>query len=114
MQRFPGLLDGDLRLRIMGLFTSLFATALRQCALHRRFCVLDNGYIGAVPAGCQEGDLVFVIEGAQTPFILRHSVMKDRDRIIDATYELVGECYIHGMMDGEMMTTGELKGIVLV
>ena len=114
VQRFPGLLDGDLRLQIIGLFTSLFATALKQCTLHRRFCVLDNGYIGAVPAGSQEGDLVFVIEGTQTPFVLRHSVRKDGDRIIDETYELVGEGYMHGMMDGEMMTTAELKGIVLV
>ncbi|KFY02923.1 hypothetical protein O988_01811 [Pseudogymnoascus sp. VKM F-3808] len=114
VKRFPGLLDGDLRLQIMDLFSSLFATALKQCTLHRRFCVLDNGYIGAVPAGSQKGDLVFVIEGAETPFVLRHSVRKDGDHIIDSTYELIGECYVHGMMDGEMMTSGDLKGIVLV
>jgi hypothetical protein len=62
----------------------------------RRFTVTEDDYMGLVPAGTQPGDLVCIIFGAQTPFLLRPAVC--------GTYKIVGECYIHGMMDGEMVS----------
>jgi hypothetical protein len=51
-----------------------------------------------VPAGTREGDLVCVLYGVGVPLVTR--AMKEReDRRQE--YELVGECYIHGIMDGE-------------
>jgi hypothetical protein len=63
---------------------------------HRRFCVTAAGFMGLIPSGSKSGDLVCIIEGAPTPFILRSET--------NGNYSLVGECYMHGMMDGGMVT----------
>jgi hypothetical protein len=75
-------------------------TKYRTTFIHtgRRFAVTENGYMGLVPAGTQYGDLVCIIYGAQTPFLLRPRP--------GGNYLIVGECYIHGMMDGEMASDG--------
>ncbi len=51
-----------------------------------------------MPEGTQEGDMVCVVFGAKTPFILR----KQEDN-----YVLVGECYMHGLMNGQAL---EMEG----
>ena len=57
----------------------------------------EEGVYGQVPHGSRTGDLVAIILGAKTPYVLRHcGKVKD-------SFELVGECYMDGMMDGEMM-----------
>jgi hypothetical protein len=70
-----------------------------------QFYVTSSGQIGAVhPASsAQVGDMVFVLFGGNTPFILR----KGREH-----YQLMGPCYQHGLMDGEAIAgwrTGKYK-----
>jgi hypothetical protein len=75
-----------------------FRSALCYGTFGRRFCTLRDGSIGMVPAGTREGDLVCVLYGVGVSLVIR--AMKEReDRRQE--YELVGECYIHGIMDGE-------------
>ena len=50
------------------------------------------GYLGLVPHGTKEGDIVFVVMGADVPYVLRP---------YDDGYELIGEAYVQGVMDGE-------------
>lgn len=46
--------------------------------------------------------------GSQIPFILRHDfAARSAGGQGRTTYKLVGECYMHGMMDGEMMASHE-------
>lgn len=52
------------------------------------------GYVGRFPLAAQAGDKVMILEGGFTPFLLR-PVEGDR------TFKLVGECYVHGIMNGE-------------
>jgi hypothetical protein len=66
----------------------------------RRFCVTAEGRIGIVPYNTRDGDVVAVLYGAEVPFIIRP---KDTEEV---QFELVGECYIHGLMDGEALTLG--------
>jgi hypothetical protein len=61
----------------------------------RRFCVTEKGYIGLVPPHTELGDKVCVVFGASTPFLLRDAG--------EGKHALVGECYMHAMMDGEMV-----------
>jgi hypothetical protein len=49
--------------------------------------------------GKREGDVVFLIRGAEVPFVLR-PLGKENGR---KRFQLVGEAYIHGFMDGEIM-----------
>jgi hypothetical protein len=56
--------------------------------------VSSTGWLGLAPHGTREGDVVFVAVGADVPYILR---------ACEDGYELIGECYVQGIMDGEAM-----------
>ena len=60
----------------------------------RVFFTTTTGYVGLAPHGTIEGDLVFVVMGVDVPYILRP---------YDDGYELVGEAYVQGIMDGEVI-----------
>jgi hypothetical protein len=59
--------------------------------------------LGIGPKGMQAGDVIMVPEGAQTPFVYRR--VDDGGDAGPGGYTrygyLVGECYIHGLMDGD-------------
>ena len=73
--------------------TQPFLTAFEPVAKDRRFCVTKNGCMGLVPKRAAEGDRLCVFLGGAAPFVIRKNV--------SGHYSLVGECYIHGSMDGE-------------
>ncbi|KAI0418320.1 heterokaryon incompatibility protein-domain-containing protein [Xylaria grammica] len=58
----------------------------------RRFAGTDGGLIGWVPEETVEGDMVVIPYGSRVPFVVRGDG-KGR-------YRLIGECYVHGLMDG--------------
>lgn len=57
----------------------------------------EDGHLGAGLFSIREGDLICVLLGGKTPFVLRPDT---------GHYVLVGECYVHGMMKG-----GNLKNV---
>jgi hypothetical protein len=70
----------------------------------RRFIITEKGYLGLAPFQAEVGDLVYVLFGGKTPYILRKS---SEDRFL-----MIGSSYIHGLMDGqavEMMRLGSLQ-----
>jgi hypothetical protein len=62
---------------------------------HRRFCSTDSGRLGWVPGATAIGDVVCILNGGRVPFVLRPAN--------SGIYTWVGECYIHGIMEGEAM-----------
>jgi hypothetical protein len=67
-------------------------TAFITFARCRRFFITRNGYIGLAPSAAQEEDFVCVLLRCSVPVVLR----REMDH-----YIFVGECYMHGIMDGE-------------
>ncbi len=65
---------------------------------HRRPYVGKGGYIGIGPKFMAPGDLICVLYGAFVPFVLRPVRRDGKER-----YEVVGECYCDGIMDGEAL-----------
>lgn len=63
---------------------------------NRRLLRTRRGMLAFGPASAQAGDQIWLIRDARTPFIL-HPVPND------TTYTLVGDCYVHGFMHGEML-----------
>jgi hypothetical protein len=59
----------------------------------RRFCATEGRYLGWVPKTTQAGDLIAVLQGGAVPMVLR--------RRSTGQYDVLGDCYIHGIMDGE-------------
>jgi hypothetical protein len=59
----------------------------------RKFCLAGDKFMGLVPEHTQPGEAVTIMLGASTPYIIREYGLGQSSR-------LVGECYMHGMMDG--------------
>jgi hypothetical protein len=60
------------------------------------FCTTEKGYMALVPDVTQPGDVICVLYGGYTPFVLR-SVRGENDR---DSMTLIGPAYVHGFMDG--------------
>ena len=80
----------------------------------RQFCVTQSGYMGLVPRLSRVGDVIVVFHGAGTPHILRKRSSEDKKVVDDEkeSFELVGECYVHGLMDGQ--AAGEESVFIIV
>jgi hypothetical protein len=77
---------------------------LRLCGesiANKRVVVTSSGRLGLVPAETQRGDRVCLIMGLDVPFVLRTSNFD--------SYILIGEAYIHGAMDGEILVNGNIR-----
>lgn len=61
----------------------------------RRFCVTWNDRFSWVPYEAKENDQICIIQGARIPYVIREQG--------NGQFTLVGECYIHGFMDGQAL-----------
>ena len=61
-----------------------------------------QGMLGAGLPLIEPGDEVWFIYGANTPVVLR-----PEERL--GMFKIVGECYLHGCMQGELFKSGELR-----
>ena len=62
---------------------------------NRSFFVTKRGYIGIGPDTTKAGDIVCTLFGSTVPFILRAVEGSEK-------FRLLGESYVHGIMDGEL------------
>ena len=60
----------------------------------RRPISVSGTYLGIGPCDTEPGDLIFIPLGSDVPYVLRRNNEDDKLR-------LVGEAYLHGIMDGE-------------
>lgn len=56
-----------------------------------------NGFVGVGPAAMETDDSISILAGGSLPCVLRP--VPDAARL--NTFELVGSCYVHGIMDGQ-------------
>jgi hypothetical protein len=73
-----------------------YSAAMRLSITKRAFFITNNGRIGLGPVSMQESDEIYVLPGGKMPFVLRRIPHQN------AAFSLVGECYLHGCMDGQM------------
>ncbi|KAF2785869.1 HET-domain-containing protein [Melanomma pulvis-pyrius CBS 109.77] len=88
--------------------TYLVEEGLRHL-FNQRFIRTESGKIGLASAVTQVGDMSCIFVGVSVPFVLKESP--------NERYKLVGECYIHNVMDGEMMAgldAGEFEEKIIV
>ena len=90
--------------------SSLFQMALNVNLSGRQAFITHGGRAGLTSPETLEGDLVCIILGATTPFILREDIVRDGEQCM---YRLVGESYVHGLMDGKGLELGPVQDIVL-
>ncbi len=90
-------------------------------------------FLGLAPSKAREGDLICILYGCSVPVVLRKVAREASDdnpispmtwtgsneEIIPRTsssksnhyYKFIGECYIHGMMDGEALRHQRIRGL---
>lgn len=110
---------------------SSYIANFQQATTNRRFFVTENGRMGLAPLDSEPGDLVCLIVKSSVPFILRSCRRGDIDTSSasyssplgqepesnnqpEDSFELVGECYCHGMMEGEELMPPLLRDLILV
>ena len=64
----------------------------------RRFCMSESGRMGWIPEAGKKGDFISVLHGCFLPVLLRPK---------GNAYEVIGTCYIHGIMDGEAVAAAQ-------
>jgi hypothetical protein len=74
------------------------------------FCT-QKGFIGLGPAGLKIGDDVCCIDGTITPFLLRAT---SSDQTKYKPYRLIGEAFVHGLMNGEGRRLGDEERVTLI
>jgi hypothetical protein len=69
-----------------------------QVCWNRSLFITLKGYMGLGPSPLQLGDIVCILFGGIVPFILRPK---------NGYYQLVGDAYVHGIMEGEAIQKWE-------
>lgn len=69
--------------------------------------------MGLAPPSTREQDLIYILRGANTPYVLRRVANTNQDDN-STQFTLVGEAYVHGGMNGEILihnrgSDGEIK-----
>ncbi|RYP09262.1 hypothetical protein DL764_001389 [Monosporascus ibericus] len=80
-----------------------WSRAATGASSNRRFARTTKGYYVMGPQAMEKGDIVCVLFGGKMPFCLRPCLGS-------RYYLLVGECYVHGFMNGEAIAMLE-KGV---
>ncbi|KAH7371857.1 hypothetical protein BKA64DRAFT_689639 [Cadophora sp. MPI-SDFR-AT-0126] len=65
---------------------------VQQCTCNRRLLLTQNGYLGIGPKALQSDDQIWILFGARTPIAFRPN---------SDYYQVAGDCYVHGYMNGE-------------
>jgi len=79
---------------------------VRLRSLYRRLFVTKGGYMGLGPPQMQSEDQVFLVRGSRTPLVFRHGKL--------GRYELVGDCYVGGIMQGEAFDEEKCEPFMVV
>lgn len=79
-----------------------FSRALANaCGVGTRFAVTEEGLMALVPPLTEVGDVVVLVAGFAKPVLLRGGCMDGNK------WRLVGDCYVHGVMGGELWDDGK-------
>ena len=90
--------EGEL-FRLCKRLQHFFFLAAAMCEGRRRMRT-RTGYVGQIPSVAQPGDVVAIIQGALSPSLIRPNA---------GAYIMVGQCYLHGFMYGEVCSMPQYR-----
>lgn len=83
---------------------ALLSSSLRFTK-RRRFAMTHKGYYALVPAEANPGNHIAILRGGNWPFVLYAQ---------EQSWKLVGECYVHGIMNGEAFDESICERLAIV
>lgn len=87
----------------------VWAAAVIEIAACRRMFRTSEGCLGLGPESVHIGDTVWVISGVMTPFVFRTAPVESNE-----LYKIVGEAYVHGIMNGEEVNDDRWRDVCLI
>ena len=69
------------------------AHIIHEATMFRRLIWTQRGHVGLAPEDVRIGNIICILAGCRVPVVLRRDLKG---------YKLVGECYILGIMAGEV------------
>ncbi|VUC34388.1 unnamed protein product [Clonostachys rosea] len=91
--KLPSLCPAD-----TGGFCSYETDNLPTC-MEKSFFVTEDGMSGLCPWMAKEGDFIALLDGGKVPYLLRQVTGSDAGE--GEEFQLIGECYVEGIMHGE-------------
>ncbi|KAG9503658.1 hypothetical protein J7337_003609 [Fusarium musae] len=82
-----------------------YASILGVYAAQRRVFLTDEGHLGLAFASALEGDSVWVVSACPVPLVMRPRA--------DGTFQLIGDSYVHGIMEGEAIKDNSWEEITI-
>jgi hypothetical protein len=83
----------------------LCADVVLERAVMRRLGRTAKGYLALLPFDTLETDIIVLLQGGKTPYVIRRK---------EGCWQFVGDCYVHGIMDGDAWDDSKLENITLV
>ncbi|KAI1205634.1 uncharacterized protein F4807DRAFT_464515 [Annulohypoxylon truncatum] len=80
-----------------------FLGSLVETTMNRCYIIGNSGEQALGPIGVQVDDILVIILGADVPFILRP---------VENKWRLIGDAYVHGIMEGEYIEMMNIRGIL--
>lgn len=82
-----------------------------------RSFISEKGYVGLCPSKATQGAVVFMPLGGHVPYVIEDARLIRADRGKQATqrlateWKLLGEAYVHGIMDGELELSSHAEAV---
>ena len=83
----------------------LCADVVLERAVMRRLGRTAKGYLALLPFDNLETDVIVLLQGGKTPYVIHCK---------ELCCEFVGDCYVHGIMDGDAWDESKLENTTLV
>lgn len=72
----------------------------------------SEGFVGLCPKEAARNDVVYILLGGRVPLVLRPKAQAEGETQEHASYTLIGEAYVHGIMDGEIFAQDNVDASV--
>ena len=109
---------------------AIMENSILSATKSRRLFTTAKGHIGLGPASMNAGDLLCFLKGGKSPFVLREigyafpheqddfqflpkesAIKQQRSQPVPIEcYEIIGDCYAHGLMDSEETSGSQSEG----
>ncbi|RKU45392.1 hypothetical protein DL546_004382 [Coniochaeta pulveracea] len=86
--------------------------AITSATVNQRLFFTKKGYMALGPANIRPGDQIYVFAGGHMPFVVRDAGSREMIPFVHGkrnVHHLLGECYVHGIMDGEVTANWEAE-----
>jgi len=97
--------------------TETLLDRLHGCKYKRCLLKTVDGHFGIGPKAMEAGDEIVVFAGGMTPFVVRKVLQSaNEENNGRQTYRLIGECYVHGLMEGQAVegwNAGKYEKIIM-